>query len=239
MKRVFKRKIYGTMKTWKDESKGRTALLVEGARRVGKSTIVEEFAQKEYKSHIIIDFNKASKEIKALFDDIMDLDRLFIFLQATYHVVLHKRKSVIVFDEVQNCPMARQAIKYLVADGRYDYIETGSLISIKQNTEKITLPSEEYRIQMHPMDFEEFRWALGDEASVEMYRTMFDKKMSAGAALRSAMRDLRMYMLVGGMPQAINELIDTNELRKVDDVKRNIIDLYHDDLLKIEPSGAG
>lgn len=238
MKRVFKRKIYGTMKTWKDESKGRTALLVEGARRVGKSTIVEEFAQKEYKSHIIIDFNKASKEIKALFDDIMDLDRLFIFLQATYHVVLHKRKSVIVFDEVQNCPMARQAIKYLVADGRYDYIETGSLISIKQNTEKITLPSEEYRIQMHPMDFEEFRWALGDEASVEMYRTMFDKKMSAGAALRSAMRDLRMYMLVGGMPQAINELIDTNELRKVDDVKRNIIDLYHDDLLKIDPSGA-
>ncbi|MGN1245183.1 MAG: ATP-binding protein, partial [Muribaculaceae bacterium] len=238
MKRVFKRKIYDTMKAWKDESKGRTALLVEGARRVGKSTIVEEFARNEYQSHIIIDFNKTSKEIKALFDDIMDLDRLFIYLQATYHVALHERKSVIVFDEVQNCPMARQAIKYLVADGRYDYIETGSLISIRQNTEKITIPSEERRIQMNPMDYEEFRRALGDDASVEIYRTMYDKKMKVGAALRSAMRDLRMYMLVGGMPQAVNELLDTNELRKVDDVKRSIIDLYHDDLLKIDPTGA-
>ena len=152
MNRTFKRKIYSKMLSWKTTSSGKTALLIEGARRVGKSTIVAEFAKNEYKSYLLIDFNKASKEVKALFDDLMDMDRLFIYLQATFHVTLHERQSVIVFDEVQNCPMARQAIKYLVADGRYDYIETGSLISIRKNTESITIPSEEERIQMNPMD---------------------------------------------------------------------------------------
>lgn len=237
MKRTFKRKIYNKMLEWKSTSSGQTALLIEGARRVGKSTIVTDFAKNEYKSHILIDFNKASKEVKALFDDLMDMDRLFIYLQATFHVTLYQRQSVIVFDEVQNCPMARQAIKYLVADGRYDYIETGSLISIRKNTESITIPSEEERIQMNPMDFEEFRWAMGDEVSVGMYQMMYEKRMAVGASFRSAMRDLRMYMLVGGMPQAVNELIETNNLQQVDKVKRNIINLYHDDLLKVNPSG--
>lgn len=238
MKRVFRRKIYGKMLTWKSESSGRTALLIEGARRVGKSTIVEEFAKNEYKSYILIDFNRASKDVKSIFDDLMDIDRLFIFLQATYHVNLHKRNSVIIFDEVQNCPKARQAIKYLVADGRYDYIETGSLISIRKNTESITIPSEEERVQMNPMDFEEFRWAMGDEVSIDIYRQMLEKGMEVGPSLRSAMRDLRLYMLVGGMPQAVNELLDTNNLQMVDKMKRNIINLYNDDLLKVDSSGV-
>ena len=237
MKRVFKRKIYNKMQTWKSESSGRTALLIEGARRVGKSTIVEEFARNEYKSYILIDFNKASKEVKTIFDDLMDIDRLFIYLQATYHVNLHKRNSVIIFDEVQNCPKARQAIKYLVADGRYDYIETGSLISIRKNTNGITIPSEEERVEMNPMDFEEFRWAMGDEVSIDIYKQMFEKEITVGHSFRSAMRDLRLYMLVGGMPQAVNELLNTNNLQMVDKVKRNIINLYNEDLLKIDASG--
>ena len=238
MKRVFRRKIYGKMQAWKSESSGRTALLIEGARRVGKSTIVEEFAKNEYKSYILIDFNRASMDVKSIFDDLMDIDRLFIYLQATYHVSLHERNSVIIFDEVQNCPKVRQAIKYLVADGRYDYIETGSLISIRKNTESITIPSEEERVQMNPMDFEEFRWAMGDDVSIDIYREMLAKGMAVGPSLRSAMRDLRLYMLVGGMPQAVNELLDTNNLQMVDKVKRNIINLYNDDLLKVDASGV-
>ena len=238
MKRVFKRKIYEKMQTWKSESSGRTALLVEGARRVGKSTIVEEFAKKEYKSYILIDFNKASKDVKSIFDDLMDIDRLFIFLQATYHVNLYERNSVIIFDEVQNCPKARQAINYLVADGRYDYIETGSLISIHKNTNNITIPSEEERLQMNPMDFEEFRWAMGDEVSLDIYRQLFEKEIAVGPSFRSAMRELRLYMLVGGMPQAVNELLNTNNLQMVDKVKRNIINLYNEDLLKVDTSGV-
>ena len=226
------------MLTWKSESSGRTALLIEGARRVGKSTIVEEFAKNEYMSYILIDFNRASKDVKSIFDDLMNIDRLFIFLQATYHVNLHERNSVIIFDEVQNCPKARQAIKYLVADGRYDYMETGSLISIRKNTECITIPSEEERVQMNPMDFEEFRWAMGDEVSIDIYRQMLEKGMAAGPSLRTAMRDLRLYTLVGGMPQAVNELLDTNNLQMVDKVKRNIINLYNDDLLKVDASGV-
>ena len=238
MNRVFRRKIYEKMQTWKSESSGRTALLIEGARRVGKSTIVETFAKTEYKSYIFIDFNRVSKDVKSIFDDLMDIDRLFIFLQATFHVNLYERNSVIIFDEVQNCPKARQAIKYLVADGRYDYIETGSLISIRKNTEGITIPSEEERIQMNPMDLEEFRWAMGDDASMDIYRKMLEKGMAAGASFRNAMRDLRLYMLVGGMPQAVNELLDTNNLQKVDKVKRNLLNLYNDDLLKVDPSGV-
>lgn len=236
-KRIFKRKIYDRLLKWKQESNGESCLLIQGARRIGKSTIVEEFARKEYSSYLLIDFNKASATVKSLFDDLMDLDFIFLQLQTIYNVILENRKSVVIFDEVQKCPNARQAIKYLVADGRYDYIETGSLISIKQNTKGITIPSEEERIDMYPMDFEEFRWALGDNVSIPILRTFYDKKMPLGAAHRAKQKDLRLYMLVGGMPQAVNEYLNTNNLSKVDAVKRRIIQLYSDDLLKIDPSG--
>ncbi|MDY4880969.1 MAG: AAA family ATPase, partial [Muribaculaceae bacterium] len=166
--RIFKRKIYDKILKWKTENNGKTALLIEGARRVGKSTVVEEFARNEYETYILIDFNTASKEIKSLFEDLMDLNYLFLRLQQAYKTQLVERKSVIVFDEVQQCPAARQAIKYLVKDGRYDYIETGSLISMKKNTELITIPSEEDRLQMNPMDYEEFCWAQGDEVSIPL-----------------------------------------------------------------------
>lgn len=235
-KRIFKRKIYDRLLKWKQESNGESCLLIQGARRIGKSTIVEEFARKEYSSYLLIDFNKASATVKSLFDDLMDLDFIFLQLQTIYNVILENRKSVVIFDEVQKCPNARQAIKYLVADGRYDYIETGSLISIKQNTKGITIPSEEERIDMYPMDFEEFRWALGDNISIPLLRTFYDKKMPLGAAHRAKQKDLRLYMLVGGMPQAVNEYLNTNNLSKVDAVKRRIIQLYSDDLLKIDPS---
>ena len=177
---TFKRKIYTKMLEWKSESRGRTALLIEGARRIGKSTIVEEFAKREYETYILIDFNKASEEVKSLFDDLMDLEFIFLRLQAIFHKSLKRRNSVIIFDEVQRCPNARQAIKYLVADGRYDYIETGSLISIKKNTENITIPSEEDRLQMHPMDFEEFRWAMNDEATVPTLNKFLKKDSRLG-----------------------------------------------------------
>lgn len=235
--RIFKRKIYEKIKLWKEENDGRSALLIEGARRVGKSTVVEQFAKNEYESYILIDFNKASKAIKSLFDDIMDLDYIFMVLQQTYHKTLVKRKSVIIFDEVQKCPMARQAIKYLVQDGRYDYIETGSLISIKKNTEGITIPSEEDTLQMYPMDYEEFRWALGDVTTMPMLRQFFETRRPLGAAHRETQKNIRLYMLVGGMPQAVNEYLDTNNLRKVDAIKRRIIKLYADDFRKIDPSG--
>jgi len=225
------------MLEWKSESKGRTALLIEGARRIGKSTIVEEFAQREYETYILIDFNKASEEVKSLFDDLMDLDFIFLRLQAIFHKSLRPRKSVIIFDEVQKCPNARQAIKYLVADGRYDYIETGSLISIKKNTESITIPSEEDRLQMHPMDFEEFRWAMNDEVTIPTLSKFFERKLPLGAAFRTTMRGLRLYALVGGMPQAVVEYLETNDLRKVDAIKRKIIKLYTEDFLKLDPSG--
>ena len=224
--RLFKRKIYTQLLNWKQESDGKSALLVEGARRVGKSTIVETFAKNEYESYLLIDFNKASKAIKDLFNDLMDLDYLFLYLQTAYHVTLKPRESVIIFDEVQKCPMARQAIKYLVEDGRYDYIETGSLISIKKNTDGITIPSEEDRIQMNPMDFEEFRWALGDEATVPLLRKFWEQQHALGPAHREMARNLRLYMLVGGMPQAVNAYLDTNNFSKVDQVKRRILKLY-------------
>lgn len=236
-KRIFKRKIYDRLVEWKQKSNGESALLVQGARRIGKSTIVEQFAKNEYSSYLIIDFNKASTIVKSLFDDLMDIDFIFLQLQTIYNVVLENRKSVIIFDEVQKCPNARQAIKYLVQDGRYDYIETGSLISIKQNTKDITIPSEEERIDMYPMDFEEFRWAVGDTVSVPLIKTFYEKRMPLGAAHRVKERDLRLYMLVGGMPQAVNEYLSTNNLAKVDAVKRRIIQLYSDDFLKIDSTG--
>jgi len=235
--RIFKRKIYSNILKWKQENEGRSALLIEGARRVGKSTIVEEFAKREYDSYILIDFNRASQEIKNLFNNLMDLDYLFLYLQTSYHKTLKPRKSVIIFDEVQKCPMARQAIKYLVEDGRYDYIETGSLISIKKNTENITIPSEEDRIQMYPMDFEEFRWAMNDSSTFSQLKQFFDKRHPLGPAHREISRALRLYMLVGGMPQAVNTYIDTKNLNKVDNVKRRILKLYEDDFQKIDPSG--
>lgn len=204
MERIFKRKLYDRLLEWKRVQNGKSAILIEGARRVGKSTLVEQFAKNEYESYILIDFNEASAEVKSLFNDLMNKDYIFLQLQALYNVVLKERKSVIIFDEVQKCPLARQAIKYLVKDGRYDYIETGSLISIKKNTKNITIPSEEERVTLYPMDYEEFRWALGDEATVPLLRMFYEKRLSLDRAHRDKMRDFRLYMLVGGMPQAVN-----------------------------------
>lgn len=235
--RVFRRKLYDRMLQWKKERDGKTALLIKGARRVGKSTIAEEFARKEYESYILIDFSRASQEVKSLFNDLMDLDYIFFRLQAIYNVILKERHSVIIFDEVQLCPLARQAIKHLVKDRRYDYIETGSLISIRKNTKDIIIPSEETRLEMHPMDYEEFCWAIGDNATFLLLRQFYERKMKFDQALRKSMRDFRLYMLIGGMPQAVNEYIDTNNLSLVDARKREIIELYFDDFLKIDPTG--
>lgn len=226
------------MQAWKELNQGKSALLIEGARRIGKSTVVEQFAMQEYKSYILIDFNKASQKVKSLFDDLMDLDYIFLYLQSAYHTTLYQRESVIIFDEVQQCPKARQAIKYLVQDGRYDYMETGSLIGIHQNTDSITIPSEEDRIDMFPMDFEEFRWAMGDTATIPLLKQMLEKHISLGDDMnRRYMRDLRLYMLVGGMPQAVSEYLNTKSLRTVDSVKRKIVKLYIDDFCKIDKTG--
>lgn len=237
MNLIFKRKLYGRLLEWKRVRDGKTAILIEGARRVGKSTLVEQFAKNEYESYILIDFNEASAEVKSLFDNLMNLDFIFLQLQSLYNVVLKKRKSVIIFDEVQNCPLARQAIKYLVKDGRYDYIETGSLISIKKNTKNITLPSEEERVTLHPMDYEEFRWAMGDEASVPLLRTFYEKKLPLEQSFRDKIRNFRLYMLIGGMPQAVSTYIETNNFSLVDSAKRGIIQIYRDDFQKLDPTG--
>lgn len=237
MKRIFKRKLYDRLLEWKRVQNGKSAILIEGARRVGKSTLVEQFAKNEYESYILIDFNEASAEVKSLFNDLMNKDYIFLQLQALYNVVLKERKSVIIFDEVQKCPLARQAIKYLVKDGRYDYIETGSLISIKKNTKNITIPSEEERVTLYPMDYEEFRWALGDEATVPLLRTFYEKRLSLDRAHRDKMRDFRLYMLVGGMPQAVNAYIETNNFSMVDRAKRGIIKVYQDDFQKLDETG--
>lgn len=237
--KVFKRKIYERMLEWKRDQHGTTALLIRGARRVGKSTIAEQFAKKEYESCLIIDFAHVSKDIMRLFEDTSDLDYLFTQLQLAYHVNLVPRKSVVVFDEIQKQPLARQAIKYLVADGRYDYIETGSLLSIKKNIKDIVIPSEETRLDMYPMDYEEFRWALGDEATIPLLKTVFEKPKPLGDAVhRKLMRDFRLYMLVGGMPQVVNDYLDTQNLSIVDQRKRSIINLYDDDFYKLDPSGV-
>ena len=202
---TFKRKIYDQLLKWKTERHGQTAILVQGARRVGKSTIVEQFARQEYQSYILVDFSKCSQEVFNLFNDISDLNHVFMRLQLAYGVRLHERNSVIVFDEVQKQPLARQAIKHFVADGRYDYIETGSLISIRKNVKDIIIPSEETRINMYPMDYEEFRWALDDTDTIALLRSISEKPVPLGdAAHRKLLRDFRLYMLVGGMPQAVN-----------------------------------
>lgn len=235
---TFKRKIYDKFLEWKKNSDGKTALLVEGARRIGKSTIVEEFAKNEYESYILIDFTKASKEVLNLFDDISDLNYIFLRLQLIYHKELHQRKSLIIFDEVQFCPKARQAIKHLVADHRYDYMETGSLISIRKNVKDILIPSEERQVQMYPMDFEEFKWALGDTVTIKLLRESFEKYQPLGDDLnRTMMRDFRLYMLVGGMPKVVSTYIETNNMRLVDEEKRDILRLYESDFMKIDSTG--
>lgn len=235
---IFKRKIYNELQQWKRTDEGRTAVLIQGARRVGKSTIAKEFAENEYETHILVDFAACSTEIRDLFNDVSDLNRIFMRLQLEYGVELKERKSVIIFDEVQLAPKARQAIKYLVKDGRYDYIETGSLISIRKNVKDILIPSEEVKLHMFPMDYEEFRWALGDTATIRLLQGCFHDKTSLGDATnRKLMRDFRLYMLVGGMPQTVAAYLETNNLEKVDSVKRSIITLYEDDFNKIDPTG--
>ena len=234
---IFKRKLYDKMLEWKQQWGGQYALLIKGARRVGKSTLVEEFAKREYKSYILIDFSRKQKRITSLFDDMSDLDFFFLRLQQETSVVLHRRDSVVVFDEVQDFPPARQAIKHLVKDGRYDYLETGSLISIRKNVQDILIPSEEMEMTLHPLDFEEFLWASGVEIGTTLLRTFFEKRLPLGSAHRKTIRDLRLYMLVGGMPQAVDAYLTRNNLQEVDSVKRKIIQLYDNDFMKLDPSG--
>lgn len=235
---IFKRKLYQTLLSWKTEREGKTAILIEGPRRVGKSTLAETFAQNEYETYIKIDFSVAPKEVKGLFEDISNLDYLFMRLQFIYQVELKHRKSVIIFDEVQKQPLARQAIKHLVKDRRYDYIETGSLISIKKNVKDIVIPSEETRVTLNPMDYEEFKWALGDNVTIPLMRHAFEHKTSLTDPVnRRLMRDFRLYMLIGGMPQAVEEYIESKNLNRVDAVKREILELYHSDFKKIDPTG--
>ena len=235
---MFRRKIYDTLLSWKKESDGHTALLIEGARRVGKSTVVEEFGKNEYESYILIDFSIASRAVRELFEDISDLNYFFLQLQLQFRVDLKQRKSLIIFDEVQLCPKARQAIKHLVKDHRYDYIETGSLISIRKNVKDILIPSEERKISMFPMDYEEFLWAVGDTVTYPLIRECFKAGRPVGDQVnRKLMRDFRLYMLVGGMPQVVKEYLDSFNFKKVDAVKRDILHLYEDDFSKIDPAG--
>ncbi len=223
----MKRKIYDELLKWKKEEQGAVALLVEGARRVGKSYIVEEFAKNEYKSYILVDFAHISKSMQSVFDEYLnETDTFLMFLQNVAGVQLYKRDSLIIFDEVQKSPKARQAIKHLVADGRYDYIETGSLVSINENTQGILLPSEERPIQMNPMDFEEFLWALGDEMTWPFIKNCFAKKIPMGPMHRKVMTLFRQYLIVGGMPQAVAKFVETQNFQKVDVVKRDILSLY-------------
>lgn len=238
MQKIFKRKIYNQLLDWKKTKNGRTALLIKGARRVGKSTIAEEFAKNEYRSYIIVDFADAPAALWEAVENIADRDNFFMQLQFIYGVQLYERESVIIFDEIQKCPKVRQAIKYLVKDYRFDYIETGSLLSIKKNTTGIVIPSEETRITMLPMDYEEFRWALGDTATIPLLNTCFKDRRSLGDnVVRKLLRDFRLYMLVGGMPQAVETYLETLNLMEVDKKKREIIELYLDDFQKIDPTG--
>ncbi|SCY10571.1 hypothetical protein SAMN02910292_00896 [Lachnospiraceae bacterium XBB2008] len=228
------RKIYNKILDWKNETNGKKALLVEGARRIGKSTVVEEFARKEYKSYILIDFNKAKKKIKDAFDDLDSLDVFFQTLSLEYNSRLYPRESLIIFDEIQKYPKAREAIKYLVADGRYDYIETGSLISIKENVEKITIPSEERKIQMYPVDFEEFMIYMGEEILLEYIKKCFEEGVPLDRQMHTkAMRLFTEYMLVGGMPQAVVAYKENGrDFHAADIEKRDILELYKDDIKK-------
>lgn len=231
---MMKRKIYMTLLDWKERRAGKTALLIDGARRVGKSYIVEAFAKKEYRSYILIDFFTASQDVKDLFENYLhDLDTFFLFLSNYYQVKLYPRETLIIFDEVQEFPRARGAIKYLVADGRYDYIETGSLMSIKKNVQDALIPSEEHHVNLYPMDFEEFLWALGDDMLMPFIKERFEKKQPLGPALhRKAMDLFRQYLIVGGMPQAVKEFVESRDFDEVDRVKRDILTLYRADMMK-------
>lgn len=231
---MLKRKIYDKLLKWKNQSNGSTAILIDGARRVGKSYIVEEFGKNEYESYITIDFGNISQDVLDLFIyDTTNLDLFFAKLSAYYGKTLHKRNSLIIFDEVQQFPKARQLIKYLVADGRYDYIETGSLIRLKKNVQDIIIPSEEEHIEMFPMDFEEFLWAMNDEATVPLIRSCFENKTPLGPALhRKIMNDFRQYILVGGMPQSVLAYLNEKNFEASDNAKRKIIKLYRDDISK-------
>lgn len=230
----MKRKIYQQLLDWKQNRKGEVALLIEGARRIGKSYIVEEFAHKEYDSYMLVDFSKMNPQVIEFFNIYLDdLDTLFLNLEVYFKRKLTPRggaheeaRSLIIFDKVQFCPRARAAIKHLVIDHRFDYIETGSLISIKKNVKDIMLPSEEHAIEMYPMDFEEFLWAMGDEVMMPYIRNQFEKGLSMGAFHRKALDYFRQYMIVGGMPQAVNKYVETRNFEKVDEVKRDILSLY-------------
>ena len=230
----MRRKIYDKMLDWKNNSNGKTALLIDGARRVGKSYIAKEFAEKNYRSYILIDFNKVPDEIKNLFNNYLDnLEDFFMYLTNYYNIKLYERQSVIIFDEVQLFPRARSAIKYLVEDGRYDYIETGSLVSIKENVQDILIPSEERHLKLYPFDFEEFLWALGNENLMDVIKKCFDEKKSIDNIIhRKAMDYFRKYMIVGGMPQVIQEFLLSNDFNRVDEIKQDILNLYRDDIKK-------
>ena len=234
---MFKRKVYDQLRSWKETFDGTRSALIQGARRVGKSTVAEEFAKNEYRSYILIDFANLSSSMRDVFKDISDLDIFFLRLQAETNTTLYERESVIVFDEIQLYPKVRQAIKYLVADHRYDYIETGSLISIKKNVKDIVIPSEEHKIEMFPLDYEEFLWATGSQ-NYSLIEKLVDAGKPIGQATnRKLMRDLRIYMAVGGMPQAVEAYINKKDLAAIDVIKREIIELYKDDFRKIDPSG--
>lgn len=230
----IKRKIYNDLCRWKDTAQGSKALLIEGARRIGKSTVTEEFGKNEYKSYILMDFNKAGKKVKDLFDDLSDLDIFFQSLSLEYNTRLYKRDSLIIFDEVQKFPKAREAIKYLVADGRYDYIETGSLISIRENVDGITIPSEERKMRMYPLDFEEFAVYMGEELLLEYIRKCFEEREPLERSMhQKAMRLFKEYMLVGGMPQAVLAYKNNSrDFASADIEKRDILELYRDDIKK-------
>ena len=230
----MKRKIYNELINWKNADSGRTALLIDGARRVGKSYIAEEFAKNEYKSYIMIDFNRVSNDIKDLFANYLeDLDMLFMYLSNYYNVKLYERETLFIFDEVQLCHKARAAIKYLIADGRYDYLETGSLMTIEKNVKDILIPSEERHVKMHPMDFEEFLWAIGCDSFMKQIKTCFEKKQAMGQAFhRKAMDYFRQYLIVGGMPQSVLMYVDTKDFNLVDRIKRDILELYRADIIK-------
>lgn len=229
----MERKIYQRLKQWKEEG-GRTALLIDGARRVGKTHIALEFAKREYKTFLFIDFNRAGSAVKTLFNEgLEDLDTFFATLSALYNVRLHRRESLVVFDEVQLFPRARAAIKYLVEDGRFDYLETGSLMSIKRNVQDIVIPSEEEHVRMFPMDFEEFLWALGYETLMPFIQECFANKRALGQALHHKAMDLfRQYMIIGGMPQVVDNFARNRDFALADRVKRTILDLYRADIAK-------
>lgn len=230
----MKRKIYDTLLEWKRTSDGRSAIMIDGARRVGKSFIAEEFARKEYAAYLVIDFAKANRRVKGYFEDYLDdLDTFFMYLSAAFKVTLVPGNSVIILDEVQRFPRAREAVKYLVADGRFHYIETGSLISIKKNVKNIVIPSEEYHVKMFPMDFEEFLWATGNAQILPVIERRFAERQPMGEAMHRQVMDVfRQYMVVGGMPQVVKAFAETHDLAKVEFEKRNILNLYRDDIHK-------